>query len=59
MSNLLFAGKTIVYMFQVLSLSWFDWWRTFDQQYVTKVPRGKVELWLHNGVQESVKIVIT
>ena len=36
-----------------------DWWGGFDQQDVTKVPRGKVELWLCNEVQELVKIVIT
>ena len=34
-------------------------WNGFNQQDVTKVPRGKVELWLCNGVQESVKTVIT
>ena len=58
MSNPLFASKTIDYMIQVLSLSWFDWWRWFDQQDVTQVPSRKVELWLCNGVQESAKIVI-
>ena len=31
----------------------------FNQQDVTRRPRWKVELWLWNGVQESVKIVIT
>ena len=36
-----------------------DWWRGFDQQDVTKVPRGKVELWLCIEMQELVKIVIT
>ena len=46
-------------------LIWFkyyhlvDWWRRFDQQDVTKAPRGKVELWLYNEVQGSVKIVMT
>ena len=46
-------------------LIWFkyyhlvDWWRRFDQQDVTKVPRGKVELWLCNEVQGLVKIMIT
>ena len=50
-------------------LIWFkyyhlvDWWRRFEnvfnQQDVTRRLRGKVELWLCNGVQESVKIVIT
>ena len=62
MSNLLFPGKKITYMIQVLSLSWFDWWRRFeesDQKDVTKVPSGKVELWLCNEVQESAKTVIT
>ena len=33
--------------------------RFFNQQDVTRRPRGKVELWLCNEVQESVKIVIT
>ena len=33
--------------------------RVFNQQYVTRSPRGKVELWLCNGVQELVQIVIT
>ena len=30
----------------------------FNQQDVTKRPRGKVELWLCNEVQELAKIVI-
>ena len=50
-------------MIQVLSPSWLMkkiWFlMIFDQQDVTKVPRGKVELWLCNEVQESAKIVIT
>ena len=66
MSNLLFVGKTIAYMIQVLSLNWLMmkiWlmkkiWKGFNQQDVTRRPRGKVELWLCNGVQESTKIVI-
>ena len=55
------------------SLSLVDWWRRFEedltneedskkvfnQQDVTRRPRGKVELWLCNGVQELVKILIT
>ena len=49
-------------------LIWFkyyclvDRWRRFEefvQQDVTKVPSGKVELWLCNKVQELPKIVIT
>ena len=48
-------------------LLWFkyyhlvDWWRRFeevDQQDVTKVPSGKVELWLCNEVQELARTVI-
>ena len=60
-SNLLSVGKTIAYMIQVLSLSWLmkKIWKGFNQQDVTRVPRGKVELWLCNGVQESVKTMIT
>ena len=60
MSNLLFVGNTIAYMIQVLSLSWLTkkTWNGFNQQDVTRRPRGKVELWLYNGVQELVKIVI-
>ena len=34
-------------------------WKGFNQQDVTKVPSGKVELWLCNGVQESTKTMIT
>ena len=41
----------------------FDWWRRFEkvfnQQDVTRRPRGKVELWLCNEVQELAKTVIT
>ena len=71
MSNLLFVGKTISYMIQVLSLSWLmkniwrrvNWWRRFEkvfyQQDITRRPRGKVELWLCNGVQESARTMIT
>ena len=61
MSNLLFAGKTISYMIEVLSFSLLMKmiWKGFNQQDVTKVPRGKVELWLCNEVQESAKMVIT
>ena len=33
-------------------------WKGFNQQDVTIVPSGKVELWLCNGVQESAKTVI-
>ena len=36
-----------------------DCWGGFDQQDLTKVPRGKVELWLCIEVQELVKTVIT
>ena len=36
-----------------------DWWGGFDQQDVTKVPRGKVELWLCIEVQGSIKTVMT
>ena len=57
MSNLLFASKTIAYMIQVLSLSWLM--KNIWSKDVTKVPRGKVELWLCNEVQGSVKTVIT
>ena len=57
MSNLLSVGKTISYMIQVLSLSWLmkKIQKGFNQQDVTRVPRGKVELWLCNGVQELAK----
>ena len=34
-------------------------WKGFNQQDVTRRPRGNVELWLWNGVQELVKTVIT
>ena len=34
-------------------------WKGFNQQDVTRRPRGKDELWICNGVQESVKTVIT
>ena len=41
----------------------FDWWRRFEkvfnQQDLTRRPKGKVELWLCNGVQELAKTVIT
>ena len=49
-------------------LVWFkyyhlvDWWRRFEeinQQDVTKVPSGKVKLWLCNKVQELGKTMIT
>ena len=33
--------------------------KVFNQQDVTRRPRGMLELWLCNGVQESAKIVIT
>ena len=46
-------------MIQVLSLSWLMKKIWFDQQDVTKVPRGKVELWLCNEVQGLVKTMIT
>ena len=67
MSNLLSMGMKISYMIQVLSLSWLMkkiWlikkiWRGFNQQDATKVPSGKVELWLCNEVQEPAKAVIT
>ena len=61
MSNLLPIGKTIAYMIQVLSISWLmkKIWKGFNQQDVTRRPRGKVELWLCNGLQELVKTVIT
>ena len=67
MSNLLSVGKTTTYLTQVLSLSWLmideeylkKIWKGFNQQDVTRRPREKVELWLCNGVQDSVKIVIT
>ena len=54
-------GKTIAYMIQVLLLSWLmkKIWKGFNQQDVTKVPSGKVELGLCNGVHELAKIVIT
>ena len=54
-------GKTIAYMIQLLSLSLLmkNIWKGFNQQDVTKVPSGKVELWLCNGVQELAKTVIT
>ena len=60
-SNLLFVGKIIAYMTQVLSLSWLmkKIWKGFNQKDVTKVPSRKVELWLCNGVQELAKTVIT
>ena len=35
-----------------------DWWRWFDQQDITKAPRGKVELWLCNEVQGSIKTMV-
>ena len=73
MSNFLSIGKPIAYIIQVLSLSWLmideedlkKIWlmkkilKGFNQQDVTRRPRGNVELWLCNGVQESIKIVIT
>ena len=61
MSTLLSVGNGIAYMIQVLSLSWLmkKIWKGFNQQDVTKVPSGKVELWLCNGVKELAKIVIT
>ena len=40
----------------------FEWWRRFeefDQKDVTKVPSGKIELWLYNGIQELAKTMIT
>ena len=61
MSNLLSMGKTNPYMIKVLSLSWLmkKIWKGFNQQDVTRTPRGKVELLLCNRVQELVKTVIT
>ena len=61
MSNLLFVGKTISYMIQVLSLNWLmkKIWKGFNQQDAMKVPSGNVEIWLCNGVHELAKIVIT
>ena len=61
MSNLLSIGKKIAYMIQVLSLSWSikKIWKGFNQLDVNKVPSGKVELWLYNGVWELAKTVIT
>ena len=61
------------YLICILSISWLMiddedlkniWlmkkiWKGFNQQDVTRRPRGKVELWLCNGVQKLVKIVIT
>ena len=35
-----------------------DWWRGFDQWEVTIEPRGKVELWLCNEAQGSVKTMV-
>ena len=35
-----------------------DWWRGFNQQDITKAPKGKVELWFCNEVQGSVKTVV-
>ena len=55
MSNLLFVGMKFSYKIQILSL---DWWRGFDQQDVTRVPKGKVELWFCNEVQGSVKTMV-
>ena len=66
MSNLLSIDKIIAYMIQVLSLSWLMkkiwlikeiWlvkkiWKGFNQQDLTKIPSGKVELWLFNEVQD-------
>ena len=48
-------------MIQVLSLKFIDEedLKRLDQQDVTKIPRGKVEIWLCNEVQESIKIVMT
>ena len=57
MSNLLFDGKTTAYNIWVLSLIWLM--KRIWSKDVTTTPRGKVELWLCNEVQGSVKIVIT
>ena len=35
-----------------------DWWRGFNQLDVTKVPKGKVELWFCNQVQGSIKKMV-
>ena len=63
MPNLLFFGITIAYKIQVLSLSWLmideeDLKRFFNQQDVTRRPRGKVELWFCNEVQGLVKTMV-
>ena len=48
-------------MIQVLSLSWLmkKIWRSIDQQDVTNVLSGKVELWWYNEIQEIAMTVIT
>ena len=35
-----------------------DCWRGFNQQDVTKAPKGKVELWCCNEVQGSIKAMM-
>ena len=35
-----------------------DWWRGFNQQDVTRAPKGKVELWYYNEVQGLVKTMV-
>ena len=62
MSNLLSTSKTIELLIWFKYYHLVDWWRRFEeinQQDVTKLPSGKVDLWLCNEVQESVKTVIT
>ena len=57
MSNLLFVGKTTSYKILLLLLIWLM--KRIWSKDVTIAPRGKVELWLCNEVQESIKIVMT
>ena len=35
-----------------------DWWRGFDQQDVTRAPKGKVEIWSCNEVHGSAKTMV-
>ena len=35
-----------------------DWWRGFDQWDITIVCRGKVELWICNEIQGTIKTMV-